>query len=222
MTAGPGLALLPSPPYDWSEMAGVDEVGRGCWFGPVVAAAVLLSEDGIAQLSQAGVTDSKKLTPGKRQALAQKIQETAIDYQIGWATVREIDRLNILQASLLAMKRAILRLQPQPQFCWIDGNQRIPLLTIPQSPLVKGDQHCLSIAAASIIAKVWRDRLMERLDGKFPGYGLAQNKGYGSAQHRAGLEQLGVTVLHRRSFAPIRALATYETGIPGFSEILRS
>lgn len=222
MTVNPGFVLPVSLPYAWAEMAGVDEVGRGAWFGPVVAAAVILSEDGIAQLSRAGVTDSKKLTPRKRQVLAAEIQATALAYQIGWATVREIDRLNILQASLLAMKRAILRLQPSPQFCWIDGNQRIPQLVIPQAPLVKGDQHCLTIAAASIVAKVWRDHLIVRLDHKYPGYGLASNKGYGSAQHRLGLEQRGVTALHRQSFAPVRALATCESGIPSFAEILPS
>jgi ribonuclease HII len=185
----------------FAAIAGVDEVGRGALFGPVVAAAVILPAD-TADLAAAGVTDSKRLTPSQRVALAQLIRAIAIDCQIGVASVGEIDRLNILQASLLAMRRAILRLSPSPDLCLIDGNQKVPILLIPQQTWVKGDQHSLAIAAASIVAKVWRDALITRLDSRYPGYDLAHNKGYGTANHRQALETLGITRYHRRSFAP--------------------
>jgi ribonuclease HII len=183
-------------------IAGVDEVGRGALFGPVVAAAVILPTTVEQQLWAAGVTDSKKLSPLQRQTLATQIRDVAIACQIGIASVREIDRLNILQASLLAMHRAITRLNPPPDFCLIDGNQRVPNLAIPQQTLVKGDSRALAIAAASIVAKVWRDQLIERLAGRYPGYDLASNKGYGTQKHRLGLEKQGVSAQHRRSFTP--------------------
>lgn len=183
-------------------IAGVDEVGRGALFGPVVAAAVILSPEALAQLQQSGVTDSKQLSPLQRQTLAAQIQAAALDCKIGLASVREIDRLNILQASLLAMQRAIRRLQPQPQLCLIDGNQRVPNLGIAQQTIVQGDRQCLVIAAASIIAKVWRDQLIIRLANQYPGYDLASNKGYGTTKHRQALQQLGVSRQHRRSFSP--------------------
>jgi ribonuclease HII len=188
----------------YQHIAGVDEVGRGCLFGPVVAAAVILPAAAEASLAAAGVTDSKKLSAMQRQLLAERIRVAAIAYQIGVASVQEIDRLNILQASLLAMKRAIARLAVQPDFCWVDGNQKIPHLLIPQQTLVKGDEKSLAIAAASILAKVWRDRLMVRLAERYPGYDIATNKGYGTAKHRAGLQALGVTAQHRLSFSPCR------------------
>lgn len=181
------------------EIAGVDEVGRGAFFGPVVAAAVVLPEGAIAPLTEAGVTDSKKLSPAKRQKLALQIREIA-QCKIGMASAYEIDRVNILQASLLAMYRAIAQLSPPPKLCLIDGNQRVPQLEIPQRTIVKGDQHELAIAAASIVAKVWRDDLITRLDRRYPGYDLASNKGYGSAKHRAGIANLGVCRQHRKSF----------------------
>ena len=143
-------------------IAGVDEVGRGALFGPVVAAAVILSEDAIAKLTLAGVKDSKKLSPTARSRLAILIKAIAIDCKISWASVREIDRLNILQASLLAMKRSILKLQPTPDLCLIDGNQKVPQLSIPQQTIIKGDSSSIVIASASIIAKVWRDELIVR------------------------------------------------------------
>jgi ribonuclease HII len=183
-------------------VAGVDEVGRGCLFGPVVAAAVILPIEAMDSLTLAGVTDSKKLSAGQRELLAERIREVAIAYQIGIASVREIDRLNILQASLLAMRRAIERLSVQPDFCLIDGNQKIPQLSIPQQTLVKGDEKSLAIAAASILAKVWRDRLLVRLADRYPGYDIAANKGYGTAKHRLGLQTLGVTPQHRLTFSP--------------------
>lgn len=188
----------------YRSIAGVDEVGRGALFGPVVAAAVVLPPSAHRDLIQAGVTDSKSLTPPDRLRLAEQIRSVALDCKIGMASVREIDRLNILQASLLAMRRAILRLTPQPDFCLVDGNQRIPKLSIAQETWVKGDQRSLSIAAASIIAKVWRDQLIVRLALKYPQYDLATNKGYGTAKHRAGIQQFGVSAQHRLSFGPCR------------------
>lgn len=182
-------------------IAGVDEVGRGALFGPVVAAAVILSENSMTQLTRAGVKDSKKLTPGVRSRLALEIKAIAIDCKIGWASVREIDRFNILQATLLAMKRAISKLNPQPELCLIDGNQKIPQLFIPQQTIIKGDSTSLVIAAASIVAKVWRDELITRLAEKYPHYDLKQNKGYGTAKHRQALQHYGVTSQHRQSFS---------------------
>ncbi len=179
--------------------AGVDEVGRGALFGPVVAAAVILPERAIAPLTTAGVTDSKRLSAKKRQHLAQQIRQTAY-CAVGVASVYEIDRINILQASLLAMHRAVARLSPQPSFCLVDGNQPIPRLPMEQQTVIKGDLNELAIAAASIVAKVWRDELIVRLNGYYPGYDLASNKGYGSAKHLAGIEALGITRQHRTSF----------------------
>lgn len=196
--------LNPALPADG--IAGVDEVGRGALLGPVVAAAVILPATAIADLQEAGVTDSKQLSARQRQRLATQIQATAIDCKIGIASVAEIDRLNILQASLLAMQRAILRLQPLPQLCLIDGNQRIPTLAIPQQTLVQGDRQSLVIAAASIVAKVWRDRLLVRLAERYPAYDLATNKGYGTAKHRQAIQMVGICRQHRRSFSPCRVL----------------
>ena len=196
-------AWISSPAPDTS-IAGIDEVGRGCLFGPVVAAAVVLDAAVQPSLIDAGITDSKLLSATQRQVLAQQIKAIAIDYQIGWASVREIDRLNILQATFLAMRRAIARLNPQPTLCLVDGNQRIPQLLIPQQPIVKGDRQVVAIAAASILAKVWRDTLIIRLAEKYPGYDLASNKGYGTAKHKLGLQQLGISSQHRRSFSPCR------------------
>jgi ribonuclease HII len=189
-------------PERWESTVGVDEVGRGALFGPVVAAAVILPASAVAELAAAGVTDSKTLTARQRQQLSTLIQSLALDCRVGVASVREIDRLNILQASLLAMKRAILKLQTPPHLCLVDGNQQIPLLMVPQRTLIQGDRRSLVIGAASIVAKVWRDQLMERLAIKYPGYDLASNKGYGSARHRLALAQLGPTTQHRRSFRP--------------------
>jgi ribonuclease HII len=187
---------------DHPRIAGVDEVGRGSLFGPVVAAAVILPPGGTKALIEAGVKDSKQLRPRQRDLLYEIIKVHAVDYRIGWASVREIDRINILQASLLAMRRAVLRLSIPPSLCLIDGNQTIPQFSIPQRTLIKGDRTELVIAAASIIAKVWRDRLIIRLDQRYPGYGLASNKGYGSPTHQQALQELGPCVQHRLSFAP--------------------
>jgi ribonuclease HII len=190
------------------QIAGVDEVGRGALFGPVVAAAVILPEEVLVDLAQAGVTDSKCLTASQRQLLAKQIQAVAVDCQIGIATVWEIDRFNILQATFLAMRRAIARLNPPPQLGLIDGNQQVPRLTMLQQTIIKGDQTSLVIAAASIVAKVWRDELITRLAVKYPAYDLASNKGYGTTKHRLALQQHGISRQHRRSFRPCAELQT--------------
>ncbi|MGF1493109.1 MAG: ribonuclease HII [Microcoleaceae cyanobacterium] len=191
-----------------SRVAGIDEVGRGALFGPVVAAAVVLSPESEVCLAAIGVQDSKQLTSKTRLDLASQIRSTALDYQIRMASVVEIDRLNILQATLLAMKRAVLRLHPLPDLCLIDGNQRIPDLQIPQRTIVKGDQNSVAIASASILAKVWRDQLIIRLASKYSVYDLAQNKGYGTKRHRQALQQYGPSRQHRLSFSPCQILRT--------------
>ncbi|MBD2096677.1 ribonuclease HII [Trichocoleus sp. FACHB-591] len=200
------LKLLEAPDFLYTQelIAGVDEVGRGALFGPVVAAAVILPPNKLSSLIQVGVTDSKQLSSRQRQQLAGHIRTVAIACQIGLASVAEIDQLNILQASLLAMQRAILKLQVQPSLCLIDGNQKIPRLAITQQTLVKGDQNSVAIAAASIVAKVWRDQFIARLAAHYPAYDLLANKGYGTTRHRQALQRLGPSPLHRRSFAPCR------------------
>ncbi|MEM1425335.1 MAG: ribonuclease HII [Cyanobacteria bacterium P01_H01_bin.130] len=194
-------------PRDCQTLAGVDEVGRGCLFGPVVAAAVMVSAAGLEALEAAGVRDSKALSPAQRQRLVPLIQSVAIAWQVGSASVAEIDRMNILQAALLAMKRAVEGLDSVPDRCWVDGNKTIPQLQIPQTTLVRGDQRSVAIAAASILAKEWRDQKIIELAQHYPGYDLASNKGYGTAKHRAALKTLGLTPYHRLSFAPCQAIA---------------
>lgn len=191
---------LQFPADEVTIIAGVDEVGRGALFGPVVAAAVILSPLAACTLQTAGVTDSKKLSAPRREVLSRLILQSATDCRIGMASVQEIDRLNILHASLLAMQRAIARLTPVPDLCRIDGNQCISQLALPQEAVVKGDQRHIEIAAASVVAKVWRDRLIIRLAARFPGYDLAANKGYGTQRHRTAIATLGITSQHRRSF----------------------
>ncbi len=186
-------------------IAGVDEVGRGTLFGVVVAAAVILPKTAIADCQSWGIKDSKKLSAARREQLVPMIQQLAIAHQIGVATVAEIDELNILQAALLAMQRAIIGLSVTPELCLIDGNRQIPNLTLPQQTLVKGEDQAISIAAASILAKVWRDRLMIELANTYPMYDLVNNKGYGTAKHLNAIEQYGVSPEHRKSFAPVRA-----------------
>ena len=182
-------------------IAGVDEVGRGALFGPVVAAAVILPASVLA-LAAANIKDSKQLSGVRRQKLAAHIQAVALDWNIGLASSREIDRINILQATLLAMKRAVLKLKVQPDLCLVDGNQLIKGLLVPQETLVSGDERSLVIASASILAKVWRDALILRLSSKYPVYDLAGNKGYGTQRHRQALQQYGATPWHRMSFRP--------------------
>lgn len=190
------LATPPTPIW----VAGVDEVGRGALFGPVVAAAVILTPAAAQSLQAAGVQDSKRLRPHQRETLAIAIRAQALSVGLGYVSAPHIDRINILQGSLLAMARAIARLHPQPDLCLVDGNQTIPHLPMAQRTVVQGDQREVAIAAASIVAKVWRDALIVRLDRHYPGYDLAANKGYGSQRHRDGLARLGPTRQHRRSF----------------------
>lgn len=182
-------------------IAGVDEVGRGALFGPVVAAAVILPPS-VPELVAAQIRDSKQLSSYRRLKLAEKICAVALDWKIGFASTAEIDRINILQATLLAMKRAVLKLKVQPGLCLVDGNQPLKDLPMLQQTLVKGDERSLSIASASIVAKVWRDALVVRLASKYPMYDLVANKGYGTERHRQALQQYGPSPLHRMSFRP--------------------
>ncbi len=198
------LLNLPNFPEAEALVAGVDEVGRGALFGPVVAAVVVVPFSAIALLTEWGVKDSKQLSPKQRTRLALQIQQHAIATQIGWASVREIDRINILQASLKAMKRAVDKLSVTPELCLVDGNQSIPHLHLPQQTMIGGDRLSPVIAAASIVAKVWRDELITRLAKRYPHYDLATNKGYGTAKHRLALQEYGPCRQHRQSFAPCR------------------
>ncbi len=185
-----------------TRIAGVDEAGRGALFGPVVAAAVVLPPAGYEALAALGVTDSKRLSPQRREQLYPQIYHWALAVGVGSATVPEIQRLNILTASLLAMERAIAALGITPDLCRIDGNQPLRFWEIPPLPqvtVVKGDVHHLEIAAASIVAKVWRDRAIAALANEYPGYDLERNKGYPTAAHRAALAQRGPSPLHRWS-----------------------
>lgn len=179
-------------------VAGVDEAGRGPWAGPVIAAAVILDPWRIPD----GIDDSKKLTAQARDRVYQAICENALAYAVGEASVEEIDRFNILAATMLAMERAVAWLSQQPQLALVDGN-RAPKLACSVETVVDGDAKSLSIAAASIIAKVHRDRMMCDLDRKHPGYNWSRNKGYGTRDHRLAIERLGICAQHRRSFAPI-------------------
>jgi len=182
-------------------VCGVDEAGRGPWAGPVVASAVILNPAEIPD----GLNDSKKLTAKRRDVLFDRIIATA-KVGIGQATVQEIDELNILNATYLAMRRAVADLPTLPLYALIDGNRIPPELGCDSAAIVKGDGRSLSIAAASIIAKVTRDRLMVTLAQQFPGYGWESNAGYGVKAHQEGLNRLGVTPHHRVSFKPIHKM----------------
>ena len=187
--------------YSGSLYAGVDEVGRGPIAGPVVAAAVILDP----ARSINGLADSKKSSEKKRDSLFDEIVNNCLAYAIASASVEEIDQLNILHASMLAMKRAVESLNPAAEYVLVDGN-RCPQLTIPAEAVVKGDSRVACISAASILAKVTRDREMERLDKLYPGYGLAQHKGYPTKAHIDALSKNGLNALYRRSFKPVREL----------------
>lgn len=204
------MAKAPKPTPDYSletqahaagfaHVAGVDEVGRGPLCGPVTAAAVILDPARIPE----GINDSKKLSLRKRLELDREIKASAI-WAVAHATVEEIDEINILQASHLAMTRALQDLATQADFALIDGNRLPKGLTIPAETVVKGDARSVSIGAASILAKVARDQIMQDLANQFPGYGWETNAGYPSPQHLQALKELGVTPHHRRSFAPVR------------------
>jgi len=176
-------------------VAGVDEVGRGALCGPVVAAAVALGDG----FDTEGLDDSKRLTRRQRETLDTRIRQRARGFAVGWAEPGEIDRVNILEATLLAMRRAVFALPEKPDLLLVDA-LTIPGLDVEQVPIVKGDALSVSIAAASIVAKVARDALMRDLDREHPGYDLASNMGYGSEGHRDALRRLGPTAIHRRSF----------------------
>lgn len=192
---------------DGQGVAGVDEAGRGPLAGPVVAAAVLLDP----QRPISGLDDSKKLSERRREQLADCIRESAIAWQVVFVEAGEIDRINILQATLRAMRLAVEQLQPAAREVLIDGN-RCPALAIPARAIVGGDGCVASISAASILAKTARDRYMCELDARYPGYGFARHKGYGTAAHLQALAQLGACVEHRRSFAPV-AKVLAEVGV---------
>jgi ribonuclease HII len=180
-------------------VAGVDEVGRGPLAGPVVTAAVILDPDHPID----GLMDSKKLSEKRREELSVLIKENSLAWSIGRAEVEEIDEINILQATMLAMQRAVSGLSPAPKHALIDGN-RCPQLICTAEAIIKGDGIVPAISAASIIAKVSRDNEMVELDALYPGYGLAGHKGYPTKAHRDALIELGVTPIHRRSFGPVK------------------
>jgi ribonuclease HII len=182
-------------------VAGVDEVGRGPLAGPVVTAAVILDP----KRPITGLTDSKKLSEKRREILAEEIKEKALAWSIGRAEVEEIDKINILQATMQAMSRAVDYLSIQPDFVLVDGN-RLPLLSCPSEAVIKGDEKVEEISAASILAKVTRDNEMTELEQKYPGYGLAKHKGYPTKQHIQALAELGATPIHRQSFGPVKRI----------------
>ncbi|MFU2058560.1 ribonuclease HII [Avibacterium volantium] len=188
---------------DYELIAGVDEVGRGPLVGAVVTAAVILDPNNPIE----GLTDSKKLSHKKRLALAEEIKQKAKAWALGRAEPEEIDELNILHATMLAMQRAVNQLKITPHFVLVDGN-RIPLLPMPAQAVVKGDSLVAEISAASILAKVARDLEMEELDKRHPQYAFAQHKGYPTKLHLEKLAEHGVLPQHRRSFAPVRKLIT--------------
>lgn len=188
-------------PFVWPDaglVAGVDEAGRGPLAGPVVAAAVILDETRPID----GLADSKKLTAARRERLHDEIRAHALCCSVGMASVEEIDRLNILHATLLAMRRAVDGLRLEPKLVLVDGN-RLPVLHVRAEAIVQGDAKVAAISAASILAKVTRDRWLDELHTEFPQYGFDQHKGYGTAQHLTALKQHGPCVAHRRSFAPV-------------------
>ena len=181
-------------------IAGVDEVGRGPLAGPVVAAAVILPK----ACKIPGLNDSKKIPKSKHKEIYEAVLQNAISIGIGVKDNQVIDQVNIYEATKLAMMEAIGQLEPQPQHLLIDAMKLD--LPIPQTSIIKGDANSLSIAAASIVAKVTRDQMMEEFDREYPGYDFAQNAGYGTAKHLAGLDKLGVTPIHRRSFEPVKSM----------------
>lgn len=196
-------------------VAGVDEAGRGPLAGPVVAAAVIL--DPGAPIN--GLADSKKLTAGCRERLAVEIRQRALSWSVAWADVAEIDILNILQATMLAMRRSVFGLCVTPGGIEVDGN-RAPRFQVcgnivPATAIVRGDERIAAISAASIIAKVHRDDLMRRLDRLYPGYGFARHKGYGTQEHRACIDRLGPCPQHRRTFRPVSSMFAEHAAMDG-------
>lgn len=184
-------------------IAGIDEVGRGCIVGPVVAAAVILDP----AKPIVGLTDSKKLTEKRRKLLAEQIKANALCWAVARAESSEIDTINILQATMVAMQRAVSQLNYRPDWVKVDGN-RLPILDIPGEAIVQGDLLVAEISAASILAKVARDEEMQTLDRLYPGYSFAVHKGYPTQQHLAALQQWGISPQHRKSFAPVKKYLT--------------
>jgi ribonuclease HII len=186
-------------------ICGIDEAGRGPWAGPVTAAAVIFNQDTLSPALAQSLNDSKKLSAKKRESLIDQIKAESI-WAVGEASVEEIDEINILNATFLAMTRALQALSVVPDYALIDGNRMPPKLGVAGETIIKGDGLSCSIAAASIIAKVTRDRQMAEIATHFPGYGWEKNAGYGVKLHQEGLKTFGVTPHHRRSFKPIKAL----------------
>ncbi len=197
---------MPALSYPQGLVCGIDEAGRGPLAGPVVAAAVIL--DPVRPI--AGLNDSKKLTEKRREALATEIKAQAIAWAVAWATVDEIDALNVLRATLLAMQRAVARLQTVPTAALVDGNV-LPHLNCPAQAIVKGDGSIAPIAAASILAKTNRDAEMRRLHECYPHYGLSRHMGYPTAAHLEALRRHGASPIHRRSYAPVKAVIEEQT-----------
>lgn len=190
-------------------VAGVDEAGRGAWAGPVVAAAVILPSD----FPREGLDDSKKLTPPRREALFDNIIAGAAAWSLGIVSARYVDRFNVLRAALEAMRRAVVRLPLAPDLVLVDGNHPIPISS-PQVPLVGGDGRYDCIAAASILAKVYRDRVMNLIHGRCPHYGFNLHKGYGTARHAAALQRFGASRYHRLTFKPVHGVLPYDAPLP--------
>lgn len=180
-------------------ICGVDEVGRGPLAGPVVAAAVVLPSD----IEIVGLNDSKKLSHRQRQQVFDQIAELSLCCAVGIIDHADIDRINILQASLMAMRKAVCDLDKKPEIVLVDGNQPIPNLPMPQQTVVSGDAHCNSIAAASVVAKITRDKIMDEYQALFPSYSFAKHKGYPTADHLRELKENGPTEIHRKSFKPV-------------------
>ena len=189
----------------YTHIAGLDEAGRGALAGPVVAAAVILPlEDANSLYALDEVNDSKQLSPQRREALYSRITHHATAWAVGLVPAPAIDLMGIIPATKEAMRAAVAQLSPAPDYLLIDGRIRLATLNIPQQSIIRGDRQSLSIAAASIIAKVTRDRLMVKLDSQYPPYGFAQHKGYGTEMHRRAIAQFGPCPQHRRSFSPLR------------------
>lgn len=189
----------------WNEgliyIAGLDEAGRGALAGPVSVGAVILPNDKtLLSSTLAGVNDSKQLSPRKRETLAPRIQEVALEWAVGFSTAEEIDMQGIVRATRLAAIRALHQFTINPQYLLTDFRLELPQINIPQTSIIKGDARCLSIACASILAKTERDALMRELDLQYPGYGLEKHKGYGTQAHRSAVKRLGFSSIHRRSF----------------------
>ena len=176
--------------------AGTDEAGRGCLCGPVVAAAVILPED----FEHPFLNDSKQLTEKQRKELKPFIEKEALSYGVSFVDEKEVDLINVLQASITGMHRSVAQLNPQPEFIIVDGNKFKPFKKVPHETIVKGDAKYLSIAAASVLAKTYRDEFMEKIHQEFPMYNWKQNKGYPTKQHREAIREFGITEYHRKTF----------------------